>query len=662
MLATVTGTPSLVQIHLVRASDMTDSSAASSVLQSVTHDSAGQAHIALRLKQFARLVCAALTIATVQYSFMGMPHVPWITGAGACAMLLSEWLSRRGALNASVLMLFITSGTIPFIIMWLGAGLADSILLAFPVLLMAAGQMLRPRYFFLVMTAILLGVITIGVSSTVGWRTSTQHDTEFNRMTDSVLMLLVSGTMVLFLSRDMFNAMKRLRLEIERHQESERNLSYLARHDSLTHLPNRMLANELIEQALRSAERQDSKLALLFVDLDNFKDINDSMGHAAGDDFLKQVADRLRAAVRKGDIVCRQGGDEFLVGLIDVNVSDDISDIAEHRLAGIAQPFVVRDSEILASCSIGIAVYPHDGTDFEELLRHADLAMYEAKASGRNTHRFFNEELNTNIQQNLHLLSNLRLAIAHQEFVLHYQPVLDLASGALIGAEALVRWNSPSLGLIAPLQFITAAEKSGLIVDIGQWVMNEACRQMRAWHDAGATALTIAVNLSPVQFRRGNLEALIAQALEHSGLDPTCLELEVTESTLVQDTEKFIQSLQRLKALGIRISIDDFGTGYSNLSYLQRFSVDTLKIDQSFVKTLTTNPQNQTLVTAMIQMAKGLNLTTIAEGIEDEATRALLARLNCDQGQGYGFAKPLAPDDFWAYAQANGRRASSSAA
>ena len=632
---------------------MTDSSAASSVLQSVTHDSARQAHIALRLKQFARLVCAALTIATVQYSFMGMPHVPWITGAGACAMLLSEWLSRRGALNASVLMLFITSGTIPFIIMWLGAGLADSILLAFPVLLMAAGQMLRPRYFFLVMTAILLGVITIGVSSTVGWRTSTQHDTEFNRMTDSVLMLLVSGTMVLFLSRDMFNAMKRLRLEIERHQESERNLSYLARHDSLTHLPNRMLANELIEQALRSAERQDSKLALLFVDLDNFKDINDSMGHAAGDDFLKQVADRLRAAVRKGDIVCRQGGDEFLVGLIDVNVSDDISDIAEHLLAGIAQPFVVRDSEILASCSIGIAVYPHDGTDFEELLRHADLAMYEAKASGRNTHRFFNEELNTNIQQNLHLLSNLRLAIAHQEFVLHYQPVLDLASGALIGAEALVRWNSPSLGLIAPLQFITAAEKSGLIVDIGQWVMNEACRQMRAWHNAGATALTIAVNLSPVQFRRGNLEALIAQALEHSGLDPTCLELEVTESTLVQDTEKFIQSLQRLKALGIRISIDDFGTGYSNLSYLQRFSVDTLKIDQSFVKTLTTNPQNQTLVTAMIQMAKGLNLTTIAEGIEDEATRALLARLNCDQGQGYGFAKPLAPDDFWAYAQAN---------
>ena len=640
---------------------MTDSSAASSVLQSVAHDSAGQAHISLRLKQFARLVCAALTIATVQYYFMGMPHVPMITGAGACAMLLSEWLNRRGALNASVLLLFGTAGTIPFVIMWLGAGLADSILLAFPVLLMAAGQMLRPRYFFFVMTAILLGVIAIGTTSMMGWRTSTRQDTDFNRMTDSLLMLLVGGTMVLFLSRDMFNAMKRLRLEIERYQESERNLSYLARHDPLTHLPNRMLASELIEQALRSAERQDSKLALLFVDLDNFKDVNDSMGHAAGDDFLKQVADRLRAAVRKGDIVCRQGGDEFLVGLIDVETSDDISGVAEHLLAGIAQPFVVRDSEILASCSIGIAVHPRDGADFEELLRHADLAMYEAKASGRNTYRFFDDELNTNIQQNLHLLSNLRLAIAQQEFVLHYQPVINLATGDLIGAEALVRWNSPSLGLVAPLQFIAAAEKSGLIVDIGQWVMEEACRQMRAWHDAGATGLTIAVNLSPVQFRRGNLEELIAQALEQSGLDPACLELEVTESTLVQDTEKFIQALQRLTAMGIRISIDDFGTGYSNLSYLQRFSVDTLKIDQSFVKTLTTNPQNQTLVTAIIQMAKGLNLNTIAEGIEDEATRALLAALNCDQGQGYGFAKPLAPDDFWAYAQANGNCVNASA-
>ena len=641
---------------------MTDPKAASSVLQSVANDTDGQAHVALRLKQFARLVCVALAIATVQYSFMGMPHVPWITGAGVCAMLLSDWLSRHGALSASVLLLFGTAGTVPFVIMWLGAGLADSILLAFPVLLMAAGQMLRPRYFLAVLAAIIVGVIIIGTSSIMGWRTSTQQDTEFNRMTDIVLMLLVGGTLVLFLSRDMFNALKRLRLEIERHQESERNLSYLARHDALTHLPNRMLASELVEQALRSAERQNAKLALLFVDLDNFKDINDSMGHAAGDDFLVQVADRLRAGVRRGDIVCRQGGDEFLVGLMNVNDSDDISGVAGHLLSSIAQPFVVQGSEILVSCSIGIAVYPRDGTDFEELLRHADLAMYEAKSSGRNTYRFFDDELNTNIQQNLHLLSNLRLAIAQREFVLHYQPVIDLTTGSLVGAEALVRWNSPSLGLVAPLQFIAAAEKSGLIVDIGQWVIEEACRQMRAWHAAGATGLTIAVNLSPVQFRRGNMEALIAGALEQSGLDPACLELEVTESTLVQDTEKFIQTLQNLKALGIRISIDDFGTGYSNLSYLQRFSVDTLKIDQSFVKTLTSNPQNQTLVTAIIHMAKGLNLTTIAEGIEDAATQKLLTRLGCDQGQGYGFAKPLAPDDFWAYARANGSCANASAA
>ena len=633
---------------------MTDSSASNILFQSVAHDAEGQAHIALRLKQFSRLVCFALSIATVQYAIMGIPHVPWITGAGACAMLLSDWLSRHGSLNASVLLLFATSGIVAFAIMWTGAGLADSILLAFPVLLMAAGQILRPRYFLYVMAAIILGVITIGTASMLGLRTSIQQDTDFNRMTDSVLMLLVGGTMVLYLSRDMLTAMQRLRLEIVRHQESERNLSYLARHDALTKLPNRVLANELIEQALRSADRQGSKLALLFVDLDNFKDINDSLGHAAGDDFLKQVADRLRAGVRKGDIVCRQGGDEFLVGLIDVVDAVDITGIATQLLSGIAEPFVVRDSEILVSCSIGVAVHPNDGTDFETLLRHADLAMYEAKASGRNTYRFFDNELNTNIQQNLHLLSNLRHALAQQEFVLHYQPVIDLASGRLVGAEALIRWNNPSLGLVAPLQFIAAAEKSGLIVDIGQWVLEEACSQMRAWHSAGATGLTIAVNLSPVQFRRGNLEELITRALANSGLDPACLELEVTESTLVQDTDKFIRTLQRLKALGIRISIDDFGTGYSNLSYLQRFSVDTLKVDQSFVKTLTTNPQNQTLVTAIIQMAKGLNLTTIAEGIEDAETHAQLIQLGCERGQGYGFAKPLAPEDFWAYAQSSG--------
>lgn len=630
---------------------MTDSFAATSVMQSLALDVDSQAHIALRLKQFSRLVCLALSIATVQYAFMGMPHVSWITGAGACAMLMSDWLSRHGALNASLLLLFATSSIVTFAIMWVGAGLADSILLAFPVLMMAAGQMLRPRYFLCVMVAIILGVIAIGIASILGWRTSTQQDTDFNRMTDSVLMLLVGGTMVLFLSRDMLAAMRRLRLEIVRYQESESNLSYLARHDALTHLPNRMLANELIEQALTSTERQGSKLALLFVDLDNFKDINDSLGHAAGDEFLKQVADRLRAGVRRGDIVCRHGGDEFLVGLTSVGNTVDITRIAAQLLSGIAQPFLVRDSEILASCSVGIAVYPHDGTSFEELLRHADLAMYEAKASGRNTYRFFDDELNTNIQQNLHLLSNLRLALVQKEFVLHYQPVIDLASGRLVGAEALVRWNSPSMGLVVPLKFIAAAEKSGLIVDIGQWVIEEACRQMRAWHAAGATGLTIAVNLSPVQFRRGNLEELITRALSLSGLDPHFLELEVTESTLVQDTEKFIQTLQHLKAIGIRISIDDFGTGYSNLSYLQRFSVDTLKIDQSFVTTLTSNPQNQTLVTAIIQMAKGLNLTTIAEGIEDANTHARLIQLGCDQGQGYAFAKPLAPDDFWAFVQ-----------
>lgn len=628
------------------------------LLNAITHGADDQAHITLRLKQFARLVFLGLAIATVQYTYMGIPNVPAIVGLGACAMLVCEWFTSRGWLNASVILFFGTAFAVPFIIMWVGSGLADSVLMAFPVLLMAAGQMLKPRHFLTVMAIVLLGVVAIGTTSMLGWRPSVMVDTDFNRMTDTVLMLTVGGTMVLFLSRDMTTTLQKLREEIARQQESERRLSYLARHDALTHLPNRMLMSELVSQAILSAKSQDAPLVLLFVDLDNFKDVNDSLGHEAGDEFLQQVADRLRAVVRKGDILGRQGGDEFLIGLMDVQNNDAISGVATQVLAGIARPFSIRESEILASCSIGIAMYPKDGTTFETLLRHADLAMYEAKSAGRNVYRFFDDELNVDIQQNLHLLSNLRLAIAQNEFVLHYQPVIDLTTGSLMGAEALVRWNRPGLGMVAPVQFIAAAEKSGLIVDIGQWVVQEACRQMRVWHDAGASGLTIAVNLSPVQFRRGNIEGVIEHALTSSGLDPTCLELEVTESTLVQDTEKFIQTLQRLKTLGVCISIDDFGTGYSNLSYLQRFSVDTLKIDQSFIKRLTDSPQDQTLVTAIIQMAKGLKLMTIAEGIEDDATRAHLTSMGCDHAQGYWFSKPLPPEDFWDFANRFGNAAS----
>jgi diguanylate cyclase (GGDEF)-like protein len=448
-------------------------------------------------------------------------------------------------------------------------------------------------------------------------------------------------------------AQTRLRQQIKSLHASEKDLKFLAQHDSLTRLPNRVLGSELIEKAMAASKRRNLQVALLFVDLDNFKDINDSLGHSAGDAFLKEVSLRLLTAVRLSDIVCRQGGDEFLIGLPDMTSSEDISLVTNNILQQMQAPFSLRETEILASCSVGIAVYPKDGNSFEELLRHADLAMYQAKESGRNTFRFFDEDTNFSIRENLHLISSMRAAIAQKEFVLHYQPIINLTTGSLIGAEALVRWQNPKLGLVAPNMFIPTAEKSGLIVELGQWVIEEACRQMQAWREAGAASLTIAVNLSPVQFRRGDVEGVIERALKRTGLDPSCLELEVTESTLVQDTEKFIAVLQRIKAMGIRISIDDFGTGYSNLSYLQRFSVDKLKIDQSFVKRLTNGPQDAAIVNAIIQMARSLQLTTNAEGVEDEATRTRLLEMGCDLAQGYLFARPLTAEQFADYLQTN---------
>jgi diguanylate cyclase (GGDEF)-like protein len=382
------------------------------------------------------------------------------------------------------------------------------------------------------------------------------------------------------------------------------------------------------------------------MDLDNFKDVNDSLGRATGDDFLRQFSQRLITTVRRADIVCRQGNDQFMVGLVDVD-ADGVSCSANNILGAMRTPFNGGGLEFLSSCSIGVALFPRDGADFETLVRHAELAMRQAKDAGRNTVKFFNQEINTHITENLQLASSMRSGLRLNEFLLHYQPIYDLTNGALIGAEALVRWKNPVLGLVSPGLFVPVAERSGLIVEIGEWVLQESCNQLREWQDQGATQLKLAVNLSPVQFKRGNVEEVVEQALRRAGIKANCLELEVTESTLIQDTEGFIRSLKNLKSLGVRISIDDFGTGYSNLSYLQRFEVDKLKIDQSFVKRLLLSAQDRAIVKAIIQMARSLDLVTNAEGVEDPETLAVLCELGCDFAQGYHFARPLPAAELW---------------
>ena len=434
--------------------------------------------------------------------------------------------------------------------------------------------------------------------------------------------------------------------DISERKAAHDQIEFLAYHDALTGLPNRLLAKDHLQQAILAAERSSTKVALLFIDLDNFKTINDSLGHVIGDGLLKGAAIRLRECLRDTDTLSRQGGDEFLIVLNDVRDTESITVVAEKILARLAEPFEIDHHELSISLSIGIAVYPNDGKDFDTLLKQSDTAMYQAKESGRNTYRFHIGQMNIDAIEHLRMRNGLRRALEHGEFVLHYQPQISLANGAVIGAEALIRWNHPELGMVPPGRFISIAEDSGLIVPMGDWVLGEACRQAVAWHKAGLPELLIAVNLSAVQFKRGDVEKAVTQALDESGLNPALLELELTESILIKDTEKVLATVRQLKSLGVKLSIDDFGTGYSSLSYLKRFNVDKLKIDQSFVRDMADDPNDAAIVSAIIQMAKSLNLTTIAEGVEDERQLALLRRLHCDEVQGYYFARPMPADEF----------------
>lgn len=434
--------------------------------------------------------------------------------------------------------------------------------------------------------------------------------------------------------------------DISARKAAQAQIEYLAFHDALTGLPNRLLAKNYLEQAVLAAERENTKVALLFIDLDKFKTINDSLGHVVGDGLLKAVAVRLRACLRDTDTLSRQGGDEFLIVLNSVSDAESVTVVVEKILVRMAEPFEVERQELSTSLSIGIAVYPEDGKDFDTLLKQSDTAMYRAKDSGRNTYRFHTDQMNIDAIEHLRMRNGLRRAMANGEFVLHYQPQIGLASGTVIGTEALIRWNHPELGMVAPGRFISVAEDTGLIVPMGDWVLREACRQSMAWRKAGQPKLLMAVNLSAMQFKRGDILKSVTQALVESGLEPALLELELTESILIEDTEKVLATVRQLKSLGVKLSIDDFGTGYSSLSYLKQFDVDKLKIDQSFVRNMVNVPNDAAIVRAIIQMAKSLNLTTIAEGVEDEHQLALLRFQHCDEVQGYHFARPMPADAF----------------
>lgn len=434
--------------------------------------------------------------------------------------------------------------------------------------------------------------------------------------------------------------------DLSERKAAEDRIDFLARHDLLTQLPNRLLLRDRAIQAFGHGERSGNKAALLLFDLDQFKHINDSLGHPAGDALLRTVGDRLRATVRDTDTVSRQGGDEFVVLLTDLRDTDDIAPVAEKLMQTLAEPCQAGGQELSISCSVGLAVYPEDGRDFDTLMRNAEAAMYSAKAAGRNTFRFYSQQMNEDAVARLDIQNRMRRGLERREFVLHYQPLIDLAGAQTIGAEALIRWNCPELGMLPPGRFIPVAEDSGLIVPLGDWVLREACRQAKVWHDAGYGELVIAVNLSPLQFTRGNLIATVREALAETGVSPTCIELEITESVLLQATDQVISTIQQLRQMGFHLSIDDFGTGYSSLAYLRRFAVEKLKIDQSFIRDLPTDPDAGAIVQAVIQMAKSLKIAVLAEGVETPDIAQDLNRLGCDYAQGYHFGRPMPAADF----------------
>jgi len=430
--------------------------------------------------------------------------------------------------------------------------------------------------------------------------------------------------------------------ERKRAEEQIKNLAY---HDSLTGLPNRLLFADRLRVAVVQAHRQGQKLGILFLDLDRFKIINDSLGHTLGDRLLQAVAERIKGSLREGDTVARQGGDEFTLLLPGISRAEDAAKVAAKILESLRQPIPVDGRELFVTGSVGVSFYPDDGIDPETLIKNADAAMYRAKDQGRDTYQLYAAAMNDTAVERLALENSLRKVLIRNELVLYYQPLLELATGRIYGVEALLRWERPGIGLVLPDEFIPLAEVTGLIIPIGPWVWQTACAQVREWQTNGHSDLRLAVNLSARQFQQPDVAAQVTRALEATGFAAEHLDLEITESYAMQNPEAAIQTLQELKRLGVGLSVDDFGVGHSSLSYLKRLPIDTLKIDRSFIRDITTDPDDAAIVTAVIAMARTLKLRVVAEGVETEEQRAFLAAQGCDRAQGWLFSRAVPPEE-----------------
>ncbi|SPE28778.1 conserved membrane hypothetical protein [Burkholderiales bacterium] len=602
---------------------------------------------ARRVTQVGWGVLAAVAVAILTTSWTGDWRTVLILAVSSIFLLLAVWLSRHDrAEQAAVLMLITLTASISYML-FQNQGVRGEAITALPAILVVAGMFGRRRLFLAILVTILAVLSALVIANVQGWHVNVVRPVTVATLINLFAVMLMTAFYVWLMAADLRLALARLKTENDRIRESHARIDVLAHHDSLTGLPNRVLARDRFEQAVALAQRSGHRVALIYLDLDDFKTINDSLGHATGDLLLCQVANRIADAVRASDTVSRQGGDEFLMVLGGLTDGEAAATTSVKIIEKLSAPIEVNGLELSVTCSLGIALYPQNGVDFDTVLKNADVAMYQAKEAGGNAYRFYDSQMIGDVVETLHLISGIRSALARGEFRLHYQPQYELKTGRIIGAEALIRWRHPDLGLLPPGKFIPIAERSGLINGIGAWVLKEACMQAKQWQQAGLTHLVVSVNVSPVQFRRDEIEREVTDALLAARLSPSSIELELTESLLIAESSHLSPLLGRLRALGVRFSIDDFGTGYSNLGYLKRFEVERLKIDQSFVHHMTDDPNAAGIVRAIIEMAHSLNLELVAEGIEDLATLNQLIGLGCEFGQGFHWSPALPPEEFF---------------
>lgn len=606
--------------------------------------------MARRLIQLLRISQIALGVIAVDTFLLGYYSKTIAILATIICLFSVDWAAARNRHDLGANILLITLAIMLSYIAWNGSGIRDIAVFGYCGVLVYTAMLGRKRLLTALLAIMITTCLAIAAGNQFGFHVNEVRPINLGTGVIVVIVLVALGITSWLMAHDYRVVVDELDKENLLALEAQKQIEFLALHDPLTRLPNRTYAQQLFDQAFSRATEESHLLALVFIDLDNLKPINDTLGHQAGDEMLQEVSKRLQHIAENQHIICRYGGDEFVMILQNIHDPQDAAAIAMVILHSISLPIRVKQMDLSCTCSIGIAIAPRDGKDLDTLIRKADIAMYQSKDAGRNNFKFFDLGSNHNLFEHLNLANSMRRAIQEKQFQLYYQPKVDLNTQALLGFEALIRWQHPQYGFISPATFISLAESSGVIVQLGEWVIKEACQQGKKWIDKGFKQFSIAVNVSSIQFKRGNIESVVTNALETSQFPASMLELELTESLLIDDTERLSNTLANLRRMGVHLSIDDFGTGYSNLGYLKKFEVEYLKIDQSFVRRMEQNSEDVVIVRAIIQLAASLGIETIAEGVETADAADMLRDFGCSIAQGYLWSRPIPANEverFW---------------